>query len=276
MSPESVQFHRQIADWCAQRYRDHARSGAIVIGVSAPQGAGKTTLTQQVVTILHEKGLRAVAVSIDDFYLTRADQLALARAHPHNPYLQQRAYPGTHDVAFGVQILDTLAQLADDSSLAVPRYDKTAHAGRGDRLPMALWPQVVGALDVVLLEGWLLGFAPLPAMAVAHDPAMAEINAFLSPYAAWTERLGALLHLTVAEPEQVVAWRCEAEAKTRQQGLPALTQAQTRVYAQTFLPALALYPPALQAHPPLPPPRYLVVQLGPDRVPIGRILCSTG
>ena len=53
-------------------------SRAHVIGVSGPQGGGKSTLTARLVAALGSAGLRAATVSIDDFYLTHAAQRALA------------------------------------------------------------------------------------------------------------------------------------------------------------------------------------------------------
>ena len=34
-------------------------------------------------------------------------------------------------------------------------------AGRGDRADPSSWPEIQGHLDVVLFEGWMLGFAPI-------------------------------------------------------------------------------------------------------------------
>ena len=76
-------------------------------------------------------GHPALAISIDDFYLTHLEQRALAAAHPENPYLEHRGYPGTHDVGLGTAVLRALRASADP--VEIPRYDKSAHAGRGDR-----------------------------------------------------------------------------------------------------------------------------------------------
>jgi hypothetical protein len=40
------------------------------VGISAPQGCGKTTLVEQLQQLLSANGLAAASVSIDDFYLT--------------------------------------------------------------------------------------------------------------------------------------------------------------------------------------------------------------
>lgn len=41
------------------------------------------------------------------------------------------------------------------------RYDKSQHEGRGDRAAESKWQMVKGPVDVVLFEGWMLGFRPL-------------------------------------------------------------------------------------------------------------------
>lgn len=45
--------------------------------------------------------------------------------------------------------------------MRVPRYDKSAHGGKGDRVPPALWGVEGGGWDVVVLEGWCVGFMPV-------------------------------------------------------------------------------------------------------------------
>ncbi|MBK8691886.1 MAG: hypothetical protein IPN17_06165 [Deltaproteobacteria bacterium] len=134
-------------------------SRAHVIGVSGPQGGGKSTLTARLVAALGSAGLRAATVSIDDFYLTHAEQRDLAARHPGDRCLEHRGYPGTHDVALGDRVLGALASQRT-GSVAVPSYDKSAHGGRGDRASAEVL--VEAPLDVVLVEGWMLGFRALP------------------------------------------------------------------------------------------------------------------
>ena len=40
----------------------------------------------------------------------------------------------------------------------MPRYDKSAHEGKGDRAKEEDWDKVDGPLDLVIVEGWMLGF----------------------------------------------------------------------------------------------------------------------
>lgn len=105
--------------------------------------------------------LSVVTWSLDDIYLTHSDQLALAKAHPTNPLLQHRGQPSTHDLALGEKVF---ASLAAERPTAIPRYDKSAFSGQGDRVPESQW-EVVNAdgkqkIKVVIFEGWCVGFRP--------------------------------------------------------------------------------------------------------------------
>lgn len=42
--------------------------------------------------------------------------------------------------------------------ILIPRYDKSAYGGKGDRAPKDQWQKVQGPLDLVIVEGWMLGF----------------------------------------------------------------------------------------------------------------------
>lgn len=47
----------------------------VVVGISAPQGCGKTTLVSEMQRMLEKAGHSCAVVSIDDFYLTGAEQV---------------------------------------------------------------------------------------------------------------------------------------------------------------------------------------------------------
>jgi D-glycerate 3-kinase len=46
----------------------------VVVGLSAPQGSGKTTMVEFLRRLAGMDSLRAAVLSIDDFYLTNAEQ----------------------------------------------------------------------------------------------------------------------------------------------------------------------------------------------------------
>ena len=271
-------FAAPVALWIAAQCKRSAERAPLFVGLNGPQGAGKSTLAARVARGLAAIGLRAAVVSVDDFYLTHAEQSALAARHPGDPTLEFRGYPGTHDVALGTATLTALAA-REVGEVLVPRYDKTAHGGRGDRAPITAWQAALTPLDVVVFEGWMLGFQPVldvPVHAPLHVP-----NGLLGSYAPWLERLDVFIQLVVASAadpsealesealDQIVAWRIDAERARRAAGAAALTDAEARDYIERFLPAYRLWGPGLAAAAPVSGPS-LRIAIGPDRQPSRR------
>jgi D-glycerate 3-kinase len=238
------EFHEQIFKWTLGLLEKSPKR-PLIIGVSAPQGAGKTTLTSSLCRLADSKGLRAVALSIDDFYLTRADQARLSQSNPLNPYLQQRGYPGTHDIEFGVKVL---TDLAEGIPVKIPRYDKSAFNGLGDRAPKSQWHSVSQRQDLVFFEGWMLGFRPVPGIA-CPDENFAYINSLLASYKAWTDRLDAFCWLEPQKIEFVIDWRIEAEEKMKATGKPGMSEDEIRSYILKFIPAYQVYLPGMRVPP---------------------------
>jgi D-glycerate 3-kinase len=230
-----------------------------ILGIQGPQGCGKSTLASRLVEEWARAGVRATAVSIDDFYLTHAEQEALASRHPSNPCMRYRGYPGTHDVALGRSTIDAIASLGDAQSTTVPVYDKSAHRGRGDRAPASAWRRITGPIDVLIVEGWMLGFSPVDAV----DLALRAPNEYLGAYRAWTERLDAFVHMHVDSLDTIVRWRIDSERARRERGETALSDEEARDYIERFLPAYRLWVPQLRAHPPC--SEFTSIELGDDR-----------
>ncbi len=133
--------------------------GARVYALAGLQGTGKSTLAAQMVEAARIRGVRAVALSIDDFYLDRPEREALGRAV--HPLLATRGPPGTHDVALACEVIDALRA---GRSAALPRFDKIADR----RLPREAWP-TVGEVGLVVFEGWFQKVPPQPPEAL-RDP----------------------------------------------------------------------------------------------------------
>jgi D-glycerate 3-kinase len=226
-----------FALWLSHRL-SHATRRPLMVGLNAPQGAGKTTLASLLVGCFREVfARRVVALSVDDFYLTHAEQRALAAAHPGHRLLEHRGYPGTHDVPLGDRVLSALRA---GQPIELPRYDKSAHGGRGDR--SAETTRLDGPVDLVLLEGWMLGFSKVTPVG---DPLLEAPNAALAAYEAWHRHLDALLVLQMLEPTQVVSWRVEAERAMRASGRSALSDEDITEYISRFLPAYETWSPTL-------------------------------
>ena len=225
-----------IADW------QRAAARPLLIGLSGAQGSGKSTLAAHLVQQLTTRhGLHAATVSLDDFYLTRAQRQQLASTI--HPLFVTRGPPGTHDLPLMDKTLAALRQPGPDSSTgtAIPRFEKPSD----DRAPAASWPRVHVPLDVVILEGWCLGarpqdpadlIAPLNQLEAEEDPHLVwrqHINQQLatSYVRLWTS-LDKLLLLQAPSWSAICTWRAEAEA--RLPGGPAMTLAQLSRFMQHY------------------------------------------
>ena len=250
-----------VQAFCVEQVGRAARR-PLVVGLQAPQGAGKTTIGTRLLAALPELGFRGASVSVDDFYLTRAEQLALAAAHLGNPYLEHRGYPGTHDVDLGERTLAALRDLGAGRSTRVPVYDKSQHGGRGDRAPESDWRDVTGPLDLVIVEGWMLGFEPVPESQLP-DPRLAFPNRALAHYDRWHRHLDAFIVLRPLDWNYVVRWRVEAEENMKAQGKPGLSREAIEDYVRRFLPAYAVWAGRPPAH--IRPDQTLVVKIDEQR-----------
>jgi len=250
--------YTEIAEWCASRV---GGARPLVVGINGPQGSGKSTLAAKLVELLAARGMRGVAVSIDDFYLPHAEQRALAAAHPGDRTLEFRGYPGTHDVELGRR---TLEALRTGVSTLVPAYDKSAHDGRGDRAPETAFRRVDPPLDLVLFEGWMLAFEPLPDDGLS--PELLPSNRFLRAYGAWDELLDCIVRIEVPSLDDVLRFRVDSERARRERGETALSDEEARDYVERFLPAYRAWLPGLAKR--RFPKGALVVRVDADRRPI--------
>ncbi len=150
--------------------------------------------------------------------------------------------------------------------MVLPVYDKGAFAGEGDRAPRARWREVRGPFDVVIFEGWMLGFTPSARLdRVAH---LGAVNGYLRAYEAWHVRLDGLLHLDVDDLELVVRWRVESEQRRRAAEGRGLSDEAAEAYVRRFLPLYRAYLPGLREGGLAERPT-LRVTLGADRLPRG-------
>lgn len=191
-----------------------------IIGLCGPQGSGKSTIVGAAKRLLEARGYSTVALSLDDFYLTRDARQRLAREV--HPLLATRGPPGTHDVALAGAVLE---QLRLKGKVNLPRFDKAAD----NRTPRGGWETVASPVDIVLIEGWCLGAAAQGAAALREpvnplerdeDPKgvwRGYVNEQLDgPYQALFARLHDLILLEAPSFEVVAGWRAEQECKLRE------------------------------------------------------------
>jgi D-glycerate 3-kinase len=151
-------MHTIIVSHILQRVSCH--SSPLFVAIQGPQGSGKTYLSAQLKSHLTAPphSLNVAVLSIDDLYLPHHRLAAQAAENPENPLLNGRGQPGTHDVRYGQHLLTKLKSQSDVVEL--PRFDKSLFNGEGDRLPMDLQDATLvhTPVDVVILEGWCVGF----------------------------------------------------------------------------------------------------------------------
>ncbi|KAJ7526335.1 hypothetical protein O6H91_16G002300 [Diphasiastrum complanatum] len=238
---------KQLADYHSQ-FMEGDSVPALVIGISAPQGCGKTTLVDALEYLLNSTGSQAAAVSIDDFYLTAADQAKLAAENAGNALLELRGNAGTHDLPFGTEALKSLRGLTSKGSkLKIPHYEKSAFNGRGDRADSSTWTEIEGPLEVLLFEGWMLGFEPLEASIVTSiNPQLEIVNKNMALYPeAWYKYVDSWIIVQVGDPNWVYQWRLEAEIEMRARGKPGMSNEQVADFVSRYMPAYKAYLPKL-------------------------------
>jgi D-glycerate 3-kinase len=194
-------------------------SRPLVLGICGSQGSGKSTVAQALADDLVGRGLACAVLSLDDLYLTRAERERLA-CDVH-PLLVTRGPPGTHDVALGMEVLDTLRA---GTCVRLPRFAKA----KDDRCDPSAWPEVSGQCDVVIFEGWCVGARPQAPEALAqplNDLEHCEdadgrwrrfVNeALAGPYQPLFARIDRLVLLQAPGFEVVLDWRQEQEEDLR-------------------------------------------------------------
>ncbi|RLM93426.1 D-glycerate 3-kinase, chloroplastic-like isoform X1 [Panicum miliaceum] len=273
-------FYIPVFLWCEDQVIEHRakyKEGddipPLVIGVSAPQGSGKTTLVFALNYLFRVAGRNSTTLSIDDFYLTAKEQNELRDRNPGNALLELRGNAGSHDLQFSVETLESLTKLTKEGmKMKVPRYDKSAFGGRGDRADPSVWPEVEGPLEVILFEGWMLGFKPLPNEVVkAVDPQLEVVNKNLEAYYnAWDRFIESWIVIKIREPNCVFQWRLQAEIAMRADGKPGMSNEEVMDFVSRYLPAYHAYLPTLYKEGPngSKPEQLLVIDIDEGRNPL--------
>lgn len=256
-----------LATLMAERRRSHARP--YVQGLLGGQGTGKSTLAAILTFLLTRSGLRVCRLSLDDLYLTYAERCQL---QVHDPRLRWRGPPGTHDIALGLSVLQQLHQPKGTQAVALPRFDKSAHNGAGDRTT-AEW---ISGVDIVLFEGWFVGVRPIDPALFEHAPSpilteadrafARDCNTRLHDYLPLWDELDALMVLRPADYRLSKQWRQQAEQQMIQAGRPGMSAAEIDAFVDYFWRSLhpeLFWPPLLRQ----PTQVDLVIEIAPDHTP---------
>ncbi|MBN4001786.1 glycerate kinase [Nostoc sp. LPT] len=207
----------------------------LIQGILGGQGTGKTTMSKVLILILDHLGYRTVSLSLDDLYKTYSDRLLLTQQYPR---LIWRGPPGTHDIDLGLNVLDQIRQ--SQSPVMLPRFDKSAFEGAGDRTTS----EMVADVDIVLFEGWFVGVRPIdpdvfntapPPILTDEDRAFArDMNLRLHDYLPLWDRLDSLIVLYPIDYRCSLEWRKQAEQQMIAAGKSGMSHAEIEQFVNYF------------------------------------------
>lgn len=138
---ELVDYFNPYARRLIDRLSDHRKAKGpeipLIIGVTAVQGARKTTDGEIMERVLKDLGYHAVSVSIDDHYVTH-DELCQIRKKDKR-FIRRGV---THDLTLANRDLTVLKTMKKKDVVLIAAYHKKAHKGDGDRFAwITLRPQ---------------------------------------------------------------------------------------------------------------------------------------
>ncbi|KAF9196631.1 hypothetical protein BGZ50_008576 [Haplosporangium sp. Z 11] len=262
---------------------EHTALKPLFVGISGPQGIGKTTITNHLVSTLSgaPHNLRVFAFSMDDLYLPFKDQEAIRQKYPDNKLIEFRGLPGTHDIHLGTDIFRALCEANKQAlvgtkdlgsghknrrpenpniTVPIPTYDKSLYAGRGDQLPREQWHLAKAPFDVVLFEGWSLGFKSVrdskqlakiyqehstfpPHYLSQHSFSSLEmVNRSLEDYEReWYSFLDVFVHLSAPNLATIFKWRAEQEKDLWAKKGTGMMEEQVKEFVSRFMPAYEVY-----------------------------------
>lgn len=243
----------------------------LIVGLTAPQGAGKSLLVTLLNTSLaKEHSLPTTIFSLDDFYLPHTGLQTLAEENPSNPLLQHRGQPSTHEIPLVKSVFSSLRQ---NKPTAIPQFNKAAFNGHGDRVPEKDWMTVnqdpQNPIRIILFEGWCVGFRPLPSEAVTsrHERAVTEaqdsaskskakypgrlghnslqsvstINTALEEYDEITSQFDGLIHIDAEDHLYVYEWRSEQEHNLIKAKGSGMSDEEVKNFVDGYYPSYELY-----------------------------------
>lgn len=241
----------------------------VIQGILGGQGTGKSTLCIILKLILDYLGFSTANLSIDDLYLTYSERQKLKQ---QDPRLIWRGPPGTHDVDLGSQVIKQCLQENSQTQILMPRFDKSAFHGDGDRTEF----EAIAKPDILLFEGWFVGVKPIAVDYFNLPPApintpediqfALDNNERLKTYLPLWDKLDRLIVLYPEDYRLSKQWRKEAEHKMIATGKTGMSDTQIDRFVEYFWKAL---------HPelfidPLTKSADLVVEIKSDRS-LGRI-----
>ena len=192
----------------------------VIVGLNGAQGSGKSTLSELLADLLPLFfEVDCHVLSIDDFYLSRAQRKKLGAAV--HPLLATRGVPGTHDCQRLSEALDACSEYSS-GEIALPIFDKL----KDDRTRKVQKINIGARPAVVLLEGWCVGIPAQSSLDLAVPTSSFEFSndnlgiwrAYVNEQLAtvYGDLFNRLDYLSMLKPpcfEAVLDWRVEQEVR---------------------------------------------------------------
>ncbi len=132
-------------------YSKSKKKKFLIIGLSASQGSGKTTVAailKIILKIFFKKNI--CVISIDDFYKTLRDRKKMAEQK--HPLFKTRGVPGTHDINLIKKFFISIKK-KKFKKIKIPKFNKSTD----DRFKKEKWYKINKKPEIIILEGWCVG-----------------------------------------------------------------------------------------------------------------------
>ena len=196
-----------------------------------------------------------------DLYKTNAGLKELASRHPDNSLLSGRGPPGTHDLDLAQPVLAAIQSINDDTNVVVqlPIFDKSLFGGEGDRSTDTV--KISGPLDVFILEGWSVGFGPIPKNILKQRyenktsfsdttyftelslSSLVTLNSYLGEFAtAIYPSFETIIQIEPESYQHVFTWRLEQERNMKaKNGGKGMSDEQVGGFVKRYMPGYELW-----------------------------------
>ncbi|HVO32657.1 MAG TPA: hypothetical protein VMU17_02000 [Elusimicrobiota bacterium] len=230
----------RFAAWILADKKRRRPDSLYCVGITGTIGRGKTVFSQKIIEALNRRRigppLRALARSLDDYYLPRAARYKpefLARGY-NPPGISNRGPAGTHDVELLRRTMrDLEAWLADRAAphpgVDIPSFDKQAD----DRSTQPF--HLDRRIDIFVLEGWFIG-AAAPRDSMPIPPGLKRSVAIaLADYQPIFERLDALWAFDPVSMDEIIRQRQDQQLTlNRQTGRLGMAPGQIERFVRYF------------------------------------------
>jgi len=231
--PDNVQC---VLDWLERELL--LQSSPFCLAINGAQGSGKSTLSEYLKAYLESQGIATEIVSLDDFYLSKAQRAE--RAIQYHTLFKVRGVPGTHDTTFAIE---QVKRFKNSEDFILPRFNKATD----EPYSSANWLKCTNKPKVLIFEGWCLGLMPQSAAQLNRPVNNLEatkdsnwvyrdrVNQFLADdYQALFALFDKLVFLNAQSFDRVYSWRLQQEHQLINRAGTGMSDEEVTAFIQYF------------------------------------------